>query len=90
MIESIATTVSLLSLVYGPLAFYMWRLSKRPCRLQREEDEYREWRERCERMWEKQRQRDLECIRQNNAYWDERMRELGKQVEEYEKVFGPV
>ena len=59
--------IALLSLAYGPLAFYMWRASKRPCQLQQREKEYWEWRERIARSFEEERQRDLECIRQNNA-----------------------
>ena len=89
MIESFVTTVSFLSLVYGLLAFCMWRASKRPCPQARKRDEDRDWYQRMARSLEEECKRDLERAQRQNAEWDRAMRKLRVAIEDADSYTGP-
>ena len=89
MIESFVTTVSFLSLVYGLLAFCMWRASKRPCPQARKRDEDRDWYQRMARSLEEERKRDLQRAQRQNAEWDRAMRKLRVAIEDADSYTGP-
>lgn len=89
MIESFVTTVTLLSLVYGLLAFCMWRVSKTPCHRAQKMDEDRDWYQRMARSLEEERKRDLKRARRQNAEWDRAMRKLRVAIEDADSYTGP-
>ena len=89
MIESFVTTVSLLSLVFGLLAFCMWRVSKIPCHRAQKLDDDRDWYQRMARSLEEDLKRDLERTRRQNAEWDRAMRKLQVAIEDADSYTGP-